>query len=45
MAKRESFGMKPEQTNRVDFGFYVEDDVVSIVVANVVRRSTRWLRS
>src|SRR5450830_282162 len=31
MAKRESFGMKPEQTNRVDFNFYVEDDVVSIV--------------
>ncbi|MBI3286088.1 MAG: RNB domain-containing ribonuclease [Burkholderiales bacterium] len=30
MAKRESFGMKPEQTNRVDFNFYVEDDVVSI---------------
>lgn len=31
MAKRESFGMRPEQTNRVDFNFYVEDDVVSIV--------------
>ena len=31
MAKRESFGMKPEQTNRVDFNFYVEDDVVRIV--------------
>ena len=31
MAKRESFGMKPEQNNRVDFNFYVEDDVVSIV--------------
>ncbi len=31
MAKRESFGLKPEQTNRVDFNFYVEDDVVSIV--------------
>jgi exoribonuclease-2 len=30
MAKRESFGLKPEQTNRVDFNFYVEDDVVSI---------------
>ena len=31
MAKREAFGLKPEQTNRVDFNFYVEDDVVSIV--------------
>jgi exoribonuclease-2 len=31
MAKRESFGLKPEQTNRVDFNFYVEDEVVSIV--------------
>lgn len=31
MAKRESFGLRPEQTNRVDFNFYVEDDVVSIV--------------
>ncbi len=31
MAKRASFGLKPEQTNRVDFNFYVEDDVVSIV--------------
>jgi exoribonuclease II len=31
MAKRESFGLKPEQANRVDFNFYVEDDVVSIV--------------
>ncbi len=31
MAKRESFGLKPEQTNRVDFSFYVEDDVVTIV--------------
>jgi exoribonuclease-2 len=31
MVKRESFGLKPEQTNRVDFNFYVEDDVVSIV--------------
>lgn len=31
MAKRESFGLKPEQNNRVDFNFYVEDDVVSIV--------------
>jgi exoribonuclease-2 len=31
MVKRESFGMKPEQNNRVDFNFYVEDDVVSIV--------------
>ncbi|AZP13117.1 ribonuclease catalytic domain-containing protein [Undibacterium parvum] len=31
MAKREGFGLKPEQTNRVDFNFYVDDDVVSIV--------------
>jgi exoribonuclease-2 len=31
MEKRASFGLKPEQTNRVDFNFYVEDDVVSIV--------------
>jgi len=31
MAKREGFGLKPEQTNRVDFNFYVEDDVVSVV--------------
>ncbi|MFZ6815294.1 ribonuclease catalytic domain-containing protein [Undibacterium sp. Rencai35W] len=31
MAKREGFGLKPEQTNRVDFNFYVENDVVSIV--------------
>lgn len=31
MDKRASFGLKPEQTNRVDFNFYVEDDVVSIV--------------
>jgi len=31
MVKRESFGLKPEQTNRVDFNFYVEDDVVTVV--------------
>ena len=31
MAKRESFGMRPEQNNRVDFNFYVEDDVVTVV--------------
>ncbi len=31
MAKREAFGLKPEQNNRIDFNFYVEDDVVSIV--------------
>lgn len=31
MAKREGFGLKPDQNNRVDFNFYVEDDVVSIV--------------
>lgn len=31
MKKREAFGLKPEQGNRVDFNFYVEDDVVTIV--------------
>lgn len=31
MRKREEFGLKAEQNNRVDFNFYVEDDVVSIV--------------
>ncbi len=31
MKKREEFGLKPEQANRVDFNFYVEDDVVTIV--------------
>lgn len=30
MAKRESFGLRPEQNNRVDFNFYVDDDVVTI---------------
>ncbi|HEV2611545.1 MAG TPA: RNB domain-containing ribonuclease [Noviherbaspirillum sp.] len=30
MAKREGFGLKPEQTNRVDFNFYVENDIVTI---------------
>lgn len=31
MLKRESFGLKPEQTNRVDFNFYVsEDGIVTI---------------
>jgi exoribonuclease-2 len=30
MAKRVAFGLKPEQNNRVDFNFYVEDDVVTI---------------
>lgn len=30
MVKREAFGLRPEQNNRVDFNFYVEDDVVSI---------------
>ena len=30
MAKRESFGLRPEQNNRIDFNFYVENDVVSI---------------
>jgi exoribonuclease-2 len=31
MVKREAFGLKPEQNNRVDFNFYVDDDVVSVV--------------
>jgi exoribonuclease-2 len=31
MKKREAFGLKPEQNNRVDFNFYVDDDVVSVV--------------
>lgn len=31
MNKRAEFGLRPEQQNRVDFNFYVEDDVVSIV--------------
>jgi len=31
MEKRAAFGLKPEQTNRVDFSFYVENDVVRIV--------------
>ena len=31
MDKRAGFGLKPEQNNRVDFNFYVEDDVVSII--------------
>lgn len=30
MVKREGFGLKPEQNNRVDFNFYVEDDVVPV---------------
>ncbi len=30
MAKREGFGLRPEQNNRVDFNFYVENDVVTI---------------
>ncbi len=31
MKKREAFGLKPEQANRVDFNFYVDDDVVTIL--------------
>ncbi len=31
MKKRESFGLRPEQNNRIDFNFYVENDVVSVV--------------
>ena len=30
MEKRESFGLRPEQNNRVDFNFYVADDIVTI---------------
>jgi exoribonuclease II len=30
MAKRAGFGLRPEQNNRVDFNFYVDDDVVTI---------------
>lgn len=30
MVKRESFGLRPEQNNRVDFNFYVDDDRVTI---------------
>ncbi len=30
MARRASFGLRPEQSNRVDFNFYVDDDVVTI---------------
>ncbi len=31
MEKRAGFGLKPEQHNRSDYNFYVEDDVVAIV--------------
>ena len=30
MAKRESFGLRPEQNNRVDFNFYVADEIVTV---------------
>jgi len=30
MEKRESFGLRPEQNNRVDFNFYVADEIVTI---------------
>jgi exoribonuclease-2 len=30
MQKRESFGLRPEQNNRVDFNFHVEDEIVTI---------------
>ena len=30
MQKRESFGLRPEQNNRVDFNFYVDDETVTI---------------
>ena len=31
MEKRSAFGLKPEQNNRTDYNFYVQDEVVSIV--------------
>ena len=31
MEKRAGFGLRPEQNNRVDFNFYVDNEVVSIV--------------
>ncbi|MBI3229169.1 MAG: RNB domain-containing ribonuclease [Burkholderiales bacterium] len=31
MKKREEFGLRPEQNNRIDFNFYVENDIVSVV--------------
>ena len=31
MKKREGFGLRPEQNNRIDFNFYVENDVVSVL--------------
>ena len=30
MQKRESFGLRPEKNNRVDFNFYVDDEIVTI---------------
>jgi len=30
MQKRENFGLRPEQNNRVDFNFYVQDEIVTI---------------
>ncbi|MES3020007.1 MAG: RNB domain-containing ribonuclease [Pseudomonadota bacterium] len=30
MKRREEFGLKPEQNNRMDFNFYVDDDVVTV---------------
>ena len=30
MEKRAGFGLKPEQNNRMDYNFYVDDDVVTI---------------
>jgi len=30
IAKRESFGLPPEQNNRADFNFHVKDDIVAI---------------
>ena len=31
MKKREGFGLRPEQNNRVDFNFYVDNDVVTVL--------------
>ncbi|MFP5393054.1 MAG: ribonuclease catalytic domain-containing protein [Gammaproteobacteria bacterium] len=38
MKKREGFGLKPEQNNRVDFNFYVENDAAGVPVVSIVRR-------
>jgi exoribonuclease-2 len=38
MKRREEFGLKPEQNNRVDFNFYVENDTAGEPVVSIVRR-------